>query len=154
MTEVGLREHWNSLSRGTQRIVIALAISLDACSGLLYDFGSLNLIDTLLFDNLPTDLIWLLQTLQLIGMGFVVVKVFFDDLPDSTIRTILIITSPLLLIVYVLFSLHVLLLGQDLVASVILDLGSLTTSTLTWSSTYLAIAVGCTLTYSVQRYGN
>ena len=113
MTEVGLREHWNSFSRGIQRTVIALAISLDACSGWLYDFGSLNLIDTLLFDNLPTDLIWLLQTLQLIGMGFVAVKVFFDDLPDSTIRTILIITSPLLLIVYVLFSLHVLLLGQD-----------------------------------------
>ncbi|MAE80909.1 MAG: hypothetical protein CL695_04925 [Chloroflexi bacterium] len=154
MTEVGLRERWNFLSRGTQRIVIALAISLDACLGLLYDFGSLNLIDTLLFDNLPTDLIWLLQTLQLIGVGFVVVKVFFDDLPDSTIRTILIITSPLLLIVYILFSLHVLLLGQDLVALVTLDLGSLTTSTLTWSSTYLAIAVGCTLTYSVQRYGN
>ena len=154
MTEVGLRERWNFLSRGTQRIVIALAISLDACLGLLYDFGSLNLIDTLLFDNLPTDLIWLLQTLQLIGVGFVVVKVFFDDLPDSTIRTILIITSPFSLIVYILFSLHVLLLGQDLVALVTLDLGSLTTSTLTWSSTYLAIAVGCTLTYSVQRYGN
>lgn len=154
MTEAGLREHWNSLSRGSRRIAIALAISLDACSGLLFEFGSLNIIDTVLFGSLPTDLVWLLQTLQLICMGFVVVKVFFDDLPHSTIRTILITTSPLLLIAHVLFSLHVLLSGQDLVALVTLDLGSLTTSTLTWSSTYLAIAVGCTLTYSVQRYGN
>ena len=102
MTEAGLREHWNSLSRGSRRIAIALAISLDACSGLLFEFGSLNIIDAILFGSLPTDLIWLLQTLQLICVGFVVVKVFFDDLPDSTIRTILIITSPLLLIVYVL----------------------------------------------------
>ena len=154
MPEAGLREHWNSLSRGTRRIVIALAISLDACSGLLFELGSLNIIDMVLFDSLPTDLVWLLQTLQLICMGFVVVKVFFDDLPDSTIRTILITTSPLLLIAHVLFSLHVLLSGQDLVALVTLNLGSLMTSTLTWSSTYLAIAVGCTLTYSVQRYGN
>ena len=147
MTEAGLREHWNSLSRGTRRIAIALAISLDACSGLLFEFGSLNIIDSILFGSLPTDLIWLLQTLQLICVGFVVVKVFFDDLPHSTIRTILITTSPILLIAHVLFSLHVLLSGQDLVALVTFDLGSLTTSTLTWSSTYLAIAVGCTLTY-------
>ena len=35
-----------------------------------------------------------------------------------------------------------------------LNLSSIGFSTLTWSSTYLAIAVGCTLTYSVQRYGN
>ena len=39
-------------------------------------------------------------------------------------------------------------------AEISFNLGQLTISTLTWSSTYLAIAVGCTLTYSVQRYGN
>ncbi len=88
MTVVGLREHWNSLSRGTQRIVIALALSLDACSGLLYGFGSLNIIDAVLFGSLPTDLVWLLQTLQLICMGFAVVKVFFDDFPHSTISKV------------------------------------------------------------------
>ena len=135
MPEAGLREHWASLSRGTRRIVIALAISLDACSGLLFEFGFLNIIDTVLFGSLPTELVWLLQTLQLICMGFVVVKVFFDDLPHSTIRTILITTSPLLLIAHVLFSLHVLLSGQDLVALFTLNLGSLAISTLTWSST-------------------
>jgi branched-subunit amino acid ABC-type transport system permease component len=44
--------------------------------------------------------------------------------------------------------------GLDDDARITLDLISISTSTLTWSSTYLAIAVGLTLTYKVQRYGN
>ena len=62
--------------------------------------------------------------------------------------------SPFLLILHVLLSLNILLSGQGLVANLSFNLGTIGISTLTWSSTYLAIAVGCTLTYSVQRYGN
>ncbi|MDG1554033.1 MAG: ABC transporter permease, partial [Candidatus Thalassarchaeaceae archaeon] len=39
-------------------------------------------------------------------------------------------------------------------ATITLDLISISTGTLTWASTYLAIAIGLTLTYKVQRYGN
>ena len=39
-------------------------------------------------------------------------------------------------------------------AVITLDLISISVGTLTWSTTYLAIAVGLTLTYKVQRYGN
>ena len=154
MIKEGVNRYWNSLSRVYQNLAIVLLLSLDASLGLLFNFGSLNIIDILLFGNLPTDLIWLLQTLQLICMGFGLLKLLFDDFPASTLRTILIISSPILLLVHVLFSLHLLLVGQNLVASITFDLGTLLTSTLTWSSTYLAIAMGCTLTYSVQRYGN
>ncbi len=39
-------------------------------------------------------------------------------------------------------------------AAITFDLTSLGTSTLMWSATYLSIAIGLTLTYKVQRYGN
>ncbi|HJL59720.1 MAG TPA: hypothetical protein QF621_05155, partial [Candidatus Thalassarchaeaceae archaeon] len=47
-----------------------------------------------------------------------------------------------------------LMIGLNTSAVIYFNLSSIGFSTLTWSSTYLAIAVGCTLTYSVQRYGN
>ena len=146
--------YWNSFSKVLKKVVIALVISLDACLGLLYQSGFLNLLDFFLLDNLPTDFVWLLQTFQLICMGFFGVKILFDDVPGSIVRNILIGLSPLLLILHVLLSLHILLLGQELESSMYFDFGALTRATLTWSSTYLAIAMGCTLTYSVQRYGN
>ena len=145
---------WNSLSRGTRRLVITAVVALDAVLGLLHGAGSLNLLDLIVMGNLPGDLVWLLQTLQLIATGFAVVKVVFDDLPPSRLRVAIIAASPVLLLVHVLFSLEVLLRGQGLSTTVNLDLASLGMDTLTWSATYLAIAVGCTLTYAVQRYGN
>ena len=149
-----LKAYWISFSKVSKKLIIALILSLDSCLGLLYQSGFLNLLDFLLLDNLPTDFVWLLQTFQLICMGFFGVKILFDDVSESNIRKVLVGLSPLLLILHVLVSLHILLLGQELEASMYFDFGALTKSTLTWSSTYLAIAMGCTLTYSVQRYGN
>ena len=145
---------WRTLPRGTKRLVITALVALDAILGLLHGAGSLNLLDLLLFGNLPGDLVWLLQTVQLICTGFAVVKVVFDDLPPSRLRVGVIALSPILLLIHVLFSLEILLRGQGLSTTVNLDLASLGMDTLTWSATYLAIAVGCTLTYAVQRYGN
>ena len=118
-----------------------------------YGLGLLNLVDALL-----------LATYQLTWSGFYrpcssfawlrMVKIFFDDVPSGRLRNVLVFSSPVFLIAHVLFSLHVLLLGLGLSASIPFNLAGLGTDTLTWSSTYLAIAVGCTLTYSVQRYGN
>ena len=133
MIRESLSHYWNSQSRAYQRLAVVLLLSLDSILGLLFNSGLLNIIDFLLFDSLPTDMIWLLQTFQLICMGFGLTKLLFDDLPSSTFRTVMIIFSPFLLLAHALFSLHILLLGQDLVASVNFDLGTLFTSTLTWS---------------------
>ena len=150
-----IRENYNQLSTLHKRLIISLFLFFDSLYlGLLYGYGSLNLLDTILMDNLPTDLIWLLQLLESIGAGFLVVKIFFDDLPVSPIRTIAITTSPLFMLGVVFLSLEALLQGLDTRATVTLDLISISTGTLTWASTYLAIAVGLTLTYKVQRYGN
>ena len=150
-----IRENYNQLSTLHQRSIIALVMFFDSLFlGLSYGNGSLNLLDIILFDKLPTDLIWLLQLLESISAGFLVVKIFFDNLQKSPIKTFAMLISPLFMLGVVFVTLEVLLQGLDTRATITLDLISISTGTLTWASTYLAIAIGLTLTYKVQRYGN
>ena len=150
-----IRENYNQLSTLNQRIIIVLLLFFDSLLlGLFYGHGVLNILDILLFDKLPTDLIWLLQLLESITAGFIVVKIFFDDLPSSPFRTLAILISPIFMVGVVFLTLESLLQGLDTKATITLDLISISTGTLTWASTYLAIAIGLTLTYKVQRYGN
>ena len=154
MIKADLINNWNSLTGLVQRLIILFFIFLDSYIGLIYQRGSLNFIDLILLGNLPPDFVWFLQTFQMICMGFFLVKILFDDVPPSKLRTVIMCLSPFLLVLHVLLSIHILMVGQGLVANLTFNLGTIGISTLTWSSTYLAIAVGCTLTYSVQRYGN
>ena len=154
MIKADIINYWNSLSVIVQRLIFGFIFLIDSYLGLLYQKGFLNFIDLILLGSLPPDFVWLLQTFQMICVGFFFVKILFENVPPSKARTIAMCFSPLLLILHVLLSLHILLLGQNLVANLTFNFGTIGISTLTWSSTYLAIAVGCTLTYSVQRYGN
>tara|TARA_B100001113_G_scaffold342903_1_gene329598 strand:+ start:1348 stop:4869 length:3522 start_codon:yes stop_codon:yes gene_type:complete len=154
MIKADLINFWNSLSIVKQRVILGFIFFSDSYLGLTYGRGSLNFIDLILGGNLPSDFVWLLQTFQMICIGFYFVKILFENVPPSRTRTAIMCMSPFLLILHVLFSLNVLLSGQGLVANLSFNIGTIGISTLTWSSTYLAIAVGCTLTYSVQRYGN
>ena len=145
----------NSFSPTQKRAIIVSILFLDSLIfGLTYGKGLLNFVDMLLLDKLPTDLIWLMQIIESITAGFVVVKMFFDDIPKSNLRTALIFLSPIFLIMVVFVTLEALLQGLETRATITLDLISISTGTLTWASTYLAIAIGLTLTYKVQRYGN
>ena len=147
-------QRWQEMSRLRRRLLIAAIVSLDAIIGLLYQSGIGNGIDALLFGNLPNDMVWLGQSVKLISMGFLLVKIVFDDVPHGKLRVALMVFSPLFLLLTVLFTIELLMVGLGTGATIYLNLSSIGFSTLTWSSTYLAIAVGCTLTYSVQRYGN
>ena len=145
----------NSFSPTQKRAIIVSILFLDSLIfGLTYGKGLLNFVDMLLLDKLPTDLIWLMQIIESITAGFIVVKMFFDDIPKSNLRTALIFLSPIFLIMVVFVTLEALLQGLETRATITLDLISISTGTLTWASTYLAIAIGLTLTYKVQRYGN
>ena len=154
MIKADLMNYWYSLSVLVQRLIVLFILFLDSYIGLIYQSGTLNFIDLILLGNLPPDFVWLLQTFQMICMGFFLVKILFDDIQPSRTRTVVMCLSPILLVLHVILSLHILMVGQGLVANLTFNLGTIGISTLTWSSTYLAIAVGCTLTYSVQRYGN
>ena len=145
---------WNSLPRGQRRLIISLAIMVDAWVGLRYGFGSLNLLDKVLSGGIPNDMVWLLQIVFAISGGFMLIKILFDDVPEHPIRSIGIACSPLFLLFIVYLTLDILFKGMSDDAIITLDLISISVGTLTWSTTYLAIAVGLTLTYKVQRYGN
>ena len=145
---------WNSLPRGQRRLIISLAIMVDAWVGLRYGFGSLNLLDKILSGGIPNDMVWLLQIVIAISGGFMLIKILFDDVPEHPIRSIGIACSPLFLLFIVYLTLDILFKGMSDDAIITLDLISISVGTLTWSTTYLAIAVGLTLTYKVQRYGN
>ena len=145
---------WNSLPRGQRRLIISLAIMVDAWVGLRYGFGSLNLLDKVLSGGIPNDMVWLLQIVIAISGGFMLIKILFDDVPEHPIRSIGIACSPLFLLFIVYLTLDILFKGMSDDAIITLDLISISVGTLTWSTTYLAIAVGLTLTYKVQRYGN
>ncbi|MBL52260.1 MAG: hypothetical protein CMG57_09935 [Candidatus Marinimicrobia bacterium] len=149
------RKQFSDLPRGTQRLVIAAVLFIDAnYLGTLNGLGFLNILDKALGGGLPNDMVWLLQLVESIAAGFVVVKVLFDDVPSGIPRTAAILLSPFFMVAVTFFSLDILLQGLGEDASFTLDLVSISTGTLTWSSTYLAIAIGLTLTYKVQRYGN
>ena len=149
------RYKYSNLSRGTRRILIATILFVDAnLLGTSSGIGILNIVDTILGDGIPNDMVWLLQVVESLTAGFIIVKVFFDDVPPSNFRTLALLTSPLFMIMFTFLTLDILLKGLGEGASFTLDIVSVATGTLTWSSTYLAIAIGLTLTYKVQRYGN
>tara|TARA_Y100001980_G_scaffold45346_1_gene25683 strand:+ start:664 stop:4404 length:3741 start_codon:yes stop_codon:yes gene_type:complete len=149
------REKLSSLPRGIQRTIIAILLFIDSnLLGTSNGLGVLNLLDILVGGGLPDDLVWLLQIVESITAGFILVKVLFDDVPSSNVRTVGLILSPVFMVIVTFVTLDILLRGLDTGASFTLDLVSIITGTLTWSSTYLAIAIGLTLTYKVQRYGN
>ena len=146
---------YSDLSRGTRRIILATILFLDAnLFGTSNGIGLLNIVDTILGGGVPNDMVWLLQVVESLTAGFIIIKVFFDDVPPGNFRTIALLTSPLFMILVTFLTLDILLSGLGEGASFTLDLVSVATGTLTWSSTYLAIAIGLTLTYKVQRYGN
>ena len=149
-----LKSTWSSLHPGQRRTILALAIILDALSGLLDGRGSLNLLDWIAAGSIPYDMVWLLQVVQSICGSFFLIKILFDNVPESNARSLGIALSPLFLLGMVWLTLDFLFKGLADDATITIDLVSIGVGTLTWSSTYLAIAVGLTLTYKVQRYGN
>ena len=144
----------------SRRVILAIFLLLDALLlGLLYWLGTLNLLDAILLGSIPNDMIWLLQVVQSLSCGFAIVNILLDTKPGDTpavnhLRSAAIISSPALLFALVLFTIEMLLKGQGETASITFDLTNLGTSTLMWAATYLSIAIGLTLTYKVQRYGN
>ena len=151
----GTRGRFSDQPRWARRTIVAVAILLDATIlGLQNGLGYLNLLDLLLGDSLPNDMIWLVQVVQSFVGGFALLRVIFDDMRSSKARTTLLFLSPVLLFVLTMLTLEMLFVGQGKSASITFDLAALGTNTLIWSATYLSIAIGLTLTYKVQGYGN
>ncbi|GIQ99208.1 MAG: hypothetical protein CM15mP6_2250 [Methanobacteriota archaeon] len=73
--------------RWARRLILATFLFLDAnLMGTLNGFGSLNLLDRILGGGLPNDMVWILQVVQSISAGFIVVKILFDDAPEGLLE--------------------------------------------------------------------
>ena len=93
------RDKFSSLPRGTQRTLIALFLFIDAnILGTSNGWGILNVLDAFLGGGLPNDLVWLLQVIESITAGFILIKVLFDDVKRSIFRTMGLILSPLFMV--------------------------------------------------------
>ena len=130
-----LIDDFSALPRGTRRAIIATLLLFDATFlGFLNGQGILNQVDRVLGGGLPNDLVWLLQLVEAISAGFAFIKILFDDVKPSIARNTAILLSPLFLLLVVFFSLDMLFQGFNDDATVTLDLVSIGTNTLTWSS--------------------
>ena len=59
------RKQFSELPRGTQRLIIAALLFIDAnFLGTLNGMGSLNILDKVLGGALPNDMVWLLQLIE------------------------------------------------------------------------------------------
>ena len=91
------RYKYSNLSRGTRRILIATILFVDAnLLGTSNGIGSLNIVDAILGGGIPDDMVWLLQVVESLTAGFIIIKVFFDDAPPSNFRTIALLTLSLI----------------------------------------------------------
>jgi len=147
-------DHWDDLARIRKRLIIATLLIADAFVGLLYHTSSLNLLDYILADNLPFEMVFLLQSVQAISCGFFYVKILFDDAKSGILRSLGMFGSPFFLLAVIFITLEFLFTGQGLATDINIDSIAIVRETLTHSSTFLSIALGLTLTYKVQRYGN
>jgi|TARA_B110000914_G_scaffold226380_1_gene250949 neutral amino acid transport system permease protein len=149
------RDIFNNFSRIKKRGSIATVLFFDALIlGLLYQFGFLNIIDKLVGGGLPNDSIWIMQVLESISAGFILIKIIIDDFKPGILRSVAMFFSPLIMLITVLITLEFLFQGLEKAAFITFDPVQIALVSLTWASTYLAISIGLTLTYKVQRYGN
>ena len=117
---------------------------------------------------MPTDLIWWVQVVQALSCGFFYVKILFEDVKPGPIRNLGLAGSPFFILLVFLVTLEFLFAGlnhpragnagflpdEGLHATVTLNLTHIGLMPLVPASTFLSIALGLTLTYKVQRYGN
>ena len=99
------------------------------------------------------DLEWILPFLQwYIGLVILLKYISSDSLNLSS--RIVFIVSTLVTFILVLLSLEFVISGREQTAVVTWNLAAIGFSGLYWAAAYLSIAIGLTLTYKVQGYGN
>lgn len=129
-------------------MIIAGLLMVDAYLGLTHHSGSIAL--SRMFVG---DLVWILQSMEMTVGGLLVIHTMFNE-TSGRWRVASLTSSPLLLMAIILVVLELLLSGLGFSATLNFNLSSVGLSGLYWAAAYLCVAVGLTLTYKVQRYGN
>ncbi len=143
-----IRQKWASIPSLHKRITLSLLLLFDAYLGLSHHQGLIAW--SSLFVG---DLVWILQSAEMIIGGSLVIHTMFKE-TTGKLRMASIASSPILLIALILVTLQLLISGLGFSSTLNYNLSSVGLSGLYWAAAYLCIAVGLTLTYKVQRYGN
>ena len=138
-----IRESWDSISIGVK---IALLAFFDASIGLRYQSG----IFSLLFSG---DFLWMVQFFEYVLSSFFLLYSILNVLSGFW-RKLFLGLTPLFILSIFAFCLDQLFIGQETTASTSFNLSSTLFSGLYWGAAYLSIAVGLTLIYKVQNFGN
>jgi len=138
-----IREGWDSISIGVK---IAFLAFMDASLGLRYQSGILSL----LFHG---DFLWIIQFFEYVFSSFFLLYSALNSL-KGRVRKLFLLLTPIFILIIFAFCLDQLFIGQGKTASTSFNLSSTLFSGLYWGAAYLSIAVGLTLIYKVQNFGN
>jgi len=138
-----IRDGWDSIP---VELKLAFFVLFDAAYGLRYQSGILSLL-------IYGDPLWMFQFFEFILSSMYVLYWMLNNL-KGWIRTVAIISSPITILLIFAFCLEQLFVGQETTVSPTFRLTSVLFTGFYWAAAYLAIAVGLTLTYKVQRFGN
>ena len=125
---------------------IAFIVFLDASYGLRNQSGIFSII-------IHGDPLWIVQFFEYVLSSMYILYSIFNLL-KGWLRNLFTIFTPVLILLIFAFCLDQLFMGQETTASTNFNLSSTFFSGLYWGSAYLSIAVGLTIIYKVQNFGN
>ena len=138
-----IRNGWDSIPA---ELKLAFFVLFDAAYGLRYQSGIFSLL-------IYGDPLWMLQFFEFILSSMYILYWLLNNL-KGWVRTVAVFSSPITILLIFAFCLEQLFVGQETTASPTFRLTSVMFTGFYWAAAYLAIAVGLTLTYKVQRFGN
>ena len=138
-----IREGWDSIPLNLK---IAFIFFLDASYGLRNQSGIFSII-------IHGDPLWIVQFFEYVLSSMYILFSIFNLL-KGWLRNLFTIFTPVLILLIFAFCLDQLFMGQETTASTSFNLSSTFFSGLYWGSAYLSIAVGLTIIYKVQNFGN
>ena len=129
-------------------MLIALFLFIDSYLGLRFNGGLLSW-----SKFIQGDVLWILQSTEMVVFSLIIVNKAVKK-SSGKIKALTLTLTPFFIFFIVLFILDSLLKGKGINTTFHYNLSSISLSAVYWSAAYLTVAMGLTLTYKVQRYGN
>ena len=140
--------NFNKIQVTYKWLLLSLFLFIDSYLGLKFNLGLLS------WSNIPKgDILWILQSFEMFASGLIIVNRAVKHSQGRT-KALTLISTPVFIFLLVLFIMDTLLKGKGINTIFYYNLSSISLSALYWSVAYMTVAVGLTLTYKVQRYGN
>ena len=128
--------------------IFLLFLFFDSICGLRYNTGIFS------FGNIVSgDLLWIIQIFQVFFSVLSIIYFRYKVL-NGLSKNLLLIFTPIILFVAVIFAIDNLLKFNGNQAVFNFNISSIVFSSFYWAAAYLTVAAGLTITYKVQKFGN